>query len=94
MSYIGTRRARLNTFKQDIASRNISGAQLDSEWGSYSGRERVLLRKRRTKLQMSGFHIITQVGQGGYVNFERASGRQAEADMVKHLQLWRGMFYF
>ncbi|KAK0553399.1 serine/threonine-protein kinase dbf2 [Tilletia horrida] len=28
--------------------------------------ERALLRKRRTRLQLEQFHIITQVGQGGY----------------------------
>lgn len=36
------------------------------EAASYFGRERALLRKRRTKLQIAQFHIITQVGQGGY----------------------------
>jgi serine/threonine protein kinase len=33
---------------------------------SYFGRERALLRKRRTKLKVAQFHIVTQVGQGGY----------------------------
>ena len=28
--------------------------------------ERELLRRRRTKLRLAQFHIITQVGQGGY----------------------------
>jgi cell cycle protein kinase DBF2 len=37
-----------------------------AEWKSYTGRERVLLRKRRAKLRLQNFHIITQVGQGGY----------------------------
>lgn len=36
------------------------------ELKSYLGRERALLRKRRTKLKLNQFHIITQVGQGGY----------------------------
>lgn len=66
ISYLGARRARLATFKADVAERNVTGAELASEWSSYSGRERVLLRKRRTKLHMDHFHIITQVGQGGY----------------------------
>lgn len=66
ISYLGARRARLATFKNDVAERNVTGSELASEWSSYSGRERVLLRKRRTKLHMDHFHIITQVGQGGY----------------------------
>lgn len=65
INYVGARRGRLNTFKQDVAARGLRGDALSSEWSSYTGRERVLLRKRRTKLQLSGFHIITQVGQGG-----------------------------
>jgi len=36
------------------------------EFKSYCGRERVLLRRRRTKLKVDQFHIIAQVGQGGY----------------------------
>jgi serine/threonine protein kinase len=30
------------------------------------GRERANLRKRRTRLRHGDFHILTQVGQGGY----------------------------
>lgn len=37
-----------------------------ADWKSYTGRERALLRKRRAKLRLQNFHIITQVGQGGY----------------------------
>lgn len=36
------------------------------ELKSYCGRERVILRRRRTKLRVDQFHIIAQVGQGGY----------------------------
>lgn len=32
----------------------------------YLGRERANLRKRRTRLKHGDFHILTQVGQGGY----------------------------
>jgi serine/threonine protein kinase len=28
--------------------------------------EHAILRKRRTKLKLEQFHIVTQVGQGGY----------------------------
>lgn len=36
------------------------------ERASYLGRERAFLRKRRTALRLAQFHIITQIGQGGY----------------------------
>jgi hypothetical protein len=38
----------------------------NKEFKSYCGRERVLLRRRRAKLRVEQFHIIAQVGQGGY----------------------------
>jgi cell cycle protein kinase DBF2 len=44
----------------------LTESQIESEKASYHGRERALLRKRRTKLRVAQFHIITQVGQGGY----------------------------
>ncbi len=44
----------------------LTERQVESEQSSYFGRERALLRKRRTKLRVAQFHIITQVGQGGY----------------------------
>lgn len=45
---------------------DASTSTYNKELKSYLGRERALLRKRRTKLRLSQFHIITQVGQGGY----------------------------
>ena len=44
----------------------LSGTEYAAEFKSYCGRERVLLRKRRAKLRVDQFHIIAQVGQGGY----------------------------
>jgi len=41
-------------------------AEYAKEFKSYCGRERVILRKRRAKLRVDQFHIIAQVGQGGY----------------------------
>lgn len=66
MTYIHARKERLSTFKSSVASRSLQSAQANMEWNSYKGRERVLLRKRRTKLKLDQFHILTQVGQGGY----------------------------
>ncbi|KAF8266626.1 kinase-like protein [Lactarius quietus] len=53
-------------FDEDTASRNLAPADYHKEFKSYCGRERVLLRRRRTKLRVEQFHIIAQVGQGGY----------------------------
>lgn len=53
-------------FDADTAKRQLSAAEYAKEFKSYCGRERVLLRKRRAKLRLEQFHIIAQVGQGGY----------------------------
>ena len=66
LTYLHARKGRLATFRDSVASRAIPDEQAEAEWSSYKGRERVLLRKRRTKLQLDQFHIVTQVGQGGY----------------------------
>lgn len=66
LTYLHTRKGRLATFRESVESRSLPQEQANVEWNSYKGRERVLLRKRRTKLQLDQFHILTQVGQGGY----------------------------
>ncbi|KAL8284233.1 hypothetical protein RQP46_004982 [Phenoliferia psychrophenolica] len=66
LTYLHARKGRLATFRDSVATRGLPSEQAEAEWNSYKGRERVLLRKRRTKLQLDQFHIVTQVGQGGY----------------------------
>jgi len=44
----------------------LSPALAAKEWKYYTGKERAHLRKRRTRIRLSQFQIITQVGQGGY----------------------------
>lgn len=66
MGYISARRERRAIFDEDTASRNLAPADYNKEFKSYCGRERVLLRRRRAKLRVEQFHIIAQVGQGGY----------------------------
>ena len=71
---------------------------------SYNGRERVLLRKRRTKLRLEQFRIIAQVGQGGYGSVylvrkidtnevcalkKMRKGTLAKMDEVKHVLVER-----
>lgn len=68
LGYIATRKERRARFDQDTRSRNVlpGTAEYAAEFKSYCGRERVVLRRRRTKLKVDQFHIIAQVGQGGY----------------------------
>ncbi|KZV61243.1 AGC/NDR protein kinase [Peniophora sp. CONT] len=66
LGYIGSRKERRSTFDEDTAARDLTQAEYNKEFKSYCGRERVLLRRRRAKLRLDQFHIIAQVGQGGY----------------------------
>jgi len=66
LGYIAARKDRRTKFDQDTTARNVKGPEYTKEFKSYCGRERVILRRRRTKLKVDQFHIIAQVGQGGY----------------------------
>ncbi|KAN0101080.1 Protein kinase-like domain containing protein [Tylopilus felleus] len=66
LGYLAARKERRARFDVDTAKRQLSTAEYAKEFKSYCGRERVLLRKRRAKLRLEQFHIMAQVGQGGY----------------------------
>lgn len=68
LSYLASRKERRAKFDADTSSRSLplTGEAYAKELKSYLGRERVLLRKRRTKTKVHQFHIIAQIGQGGY----------------------------
>ncbi|GAA5897367.1 uncharacterized protein JCM6883_006676 [Sporobolomyces salmoneus] len=70
LSYLQHRRTRLSNFHTSLSSRSSSGSLTResalSEWNSHLNKEHAILRKRRTKLKLDNFHIVTQVGQGGY----------------------------
>ncbi|TFY66708.1 hypothetical protein EVG20_g4383 [Dentipellis fragilis] len=66
LGYLGARKERRSKFDADTAGRVLSSSEYNKEFKSYCGRERVILRRRRTKLKVNQFHIIAQVGQGGY----------------------------
>ncbi|EFP84785.1 AGC protein kinase [Puccinia graminis f. sp. tritici CRL 75-36-700-3] len=66
LTYLNGRKKRLALFRETSTRPEIDPGQAGMEWRSYCGRERALLRKRRTKLKLDSFHIIVQVGQGGY----------------------------
>ncbi|KAG2034348.1 AGC/NDR protein kinase [Suillus americanus] len=66
LGYIASRKERRARFDADTTKRQLTAAEYAKEFKSYCGRERVILRKRRAKLRVEQFHIIAQVGQGGY----------------------------
>ncbi|WVR07582.1 hypothetical protein IAU60_004624 [Kwoniella sp. DSM 27419] len=87
LGYISHRKKRLETFKADTTQRGVTGPDYQRELSSYNGRERVLLRKRRTKLRVDQFRIIAQVGQGGYGSVYLA--RKADTNEVCALKKMR-----
>lgn len=66
LGYLASRKERRAKFDKDTAVRDLKPEEYTKEFRSYCGRERVLLRRRRTKVKVDQFHIIAQVGQGGY----------------------------
>lgn len=70
-----------------LANFQVTGDAYNKELSSYNGRERVILRKRRTKLRVDQFRIIAQVGQGGYGSVYLA--RKADTNEVCALKKMR-----
>ncbi|KAF3279895.1 hypothetical protein TWF173_001531 [Orbilia oligospora] len=67
LKYVHDRRTRLMKFKQENdAEADINPEDYEAKWSQYCGRERVHLRKHRTRLRETDFQRLTQVGQGGY----------------------------
>ncbi|KNZ56290.1 AGC protein kinase [Puccinia sorghi] len=78
LTYLNGRKRRLALFRETSTSPELDPIQAGQEWRSYCGRERALLRKRRTKLKLDSFHIIVQVGQGGYGEVYLARHKQSK----------------
>lgn len=64
MTYASERRKRLAKIKETVSA--LPEGEAAEKWKTYCGRERALVRKRRSKLKYGDFQILTQVGQGGY----------------------------
>ncbi|KAL4402378.1 serine/threonine-protein kinase Dbf2 [Malassezia pachydermatis] len=69
------------------AGQQMSEREYQIRRAKHFEQERELLRKRRTKLRLQQFHIITQVGQGGYGEVFLARKRDSgELCALKRLQ--------
>jgi serine/threonine protein kinase len=67
LSYVHNRQTRYNQFKAAYPAPPETPAEAyEPALQKYLGRERANLRRRRTRLRQGDFHILTQVGQGGY----------------------------
>jgi serine/threonine protein kinase len=66
ITYISHRKSRTEQFKQDAIKNNLTPEEYKKQWKRYCGKERAFLRKRRIKTKLDQFHLLTQVGQGGY----------------------------
>lgn len=64
VTYVHTRQSRTDQWKLQQHGRPTEEVQ--QQWKRFAGRERVALRKRRTRLRKGDFQLLTQVGQGGY----------------------------
>ncbi|PWW78482.1 kinase-like protein [Tuber magnatum] len=64
VTYVHTRRKRTEDWQAQ--HEHLSAEEIKPEWSRFAGRERVALRKRRTRLRKGDFQVLTQVGQGGY----------------------------
>lgn len=64
VTYVHTRRKRTEDWKAQ--HEHLSAEEYKPSWQRFAGRERVALRKRRTRLHKGDFQVLTQVGQGGY----------------------------
>ncbi|KAI5816651.1 kinase-like domain-containing protein [Pyronema omphalodes] len=64
VTYVHTRQSRTEQWK--AAQQGKPSEEVAQQWKRFAGRERVALRKRRTRLRKGDFQLLTQVGQGGY----------------------------
>lgn len=66
LNYLNHRSMRLQRLQTETLPAISDPQERQSMIKKYQGRERALLRLRRSKLNYGDFEILTQVGQGGY----------------------------
>lgn len=70
LRYLYERQQRTEKFhqwaKKQIEEGKLTVSEYTAAWKSHCHTERSTLRKRRAKMKQENFHIIAQIGQGGY----------------------------
>ncbi|KAK9719225.1 serine/threonine-protein kinase dbf2, variant 2 [Basidiobolus ranarum] len=66
LSYMQRRQLRFQEFKKSQEDSRLSDAEREEQWNQYRMKESIFLRRRRTRTNANQFHLLTQVGQGGY----------------------------
>ncbi|KAJ2802665.1 serine/threonine-protein kinase dbf2 [Coemansia guatemalensis] len=66
LTYVASRRRRLEDFKNAIRSVHTTRQHVQDSWGSHCGSESSILRRRRNRTREREFDILAQIGQGGY----------------------------
>lgn len=66
LTYLDQRKQRTEEVKNQIQNSKLSDVNKVQAWKTHLASERNHLRQRRTRLRLSSFDILVQVGQGGY----------------------------
>ncbi|KAJ2344185.1 serine/threonine-protein kinase dbf2, partial [Coemansia sp. RSA 2618] len=66
LTYVASRRRRLEDFKNSIRSVHTTRQHVQDSWASHCSGETEILRRRRNRTREREFDILAQIGQGGY----------------------------
>ncbi|KAJ2832607.1 serine/threonine-protein kinase dbf2 [Coemansia erecta] len=66
LTYVASRRRRLDDFKNAIRSVHTTRQHVQDSWASHCAGESEILRRRRNRTREREFDILAQIGQGGY----------------------------
>ncbi|KAJ2357327.1 serine/threonine-protein kinase dbf2, partial [Coemansia sp. RSA 2611] len=66
LTYVASRRRRLEDFKNAIRSVHTTRQHVQDSWASHCANESTTLRRRRNRTREREFDILAQIGQGGY----------------------------
>ncbi|KAI9334040.1 kinase-like domain-containing protein [Obelidium mucronatum] len=77
ITYLDQRKKRTMEFHQQIESRQMHEVHANAEWSRFCLKERETLRNRRSRLRLTAFQILLQIGQGGYGQVFLARKRDA-----------------
>ncbi|ORX63888.1 kinase-like protein [Basidiobolus meristosporus CBS 931.73] len=66
LSYMQRRQNRYAEYKKSVEDPKLTISEREEKWNQYRTKESIFLRKRRTRTNANQFHLLTQVGQGGY----------------------------